>query len=628
MKKKSKIAIIAAIAIIVLIGVFCGKDIYNMVVFIGKKDFHAFGEYVKGKEIKAFIVIGLLQFLQIVFAVLPSEFAQVAAFLCFKPLEGLLLIYASVVLGSVAVFFISKLFKKYKNIADVNDTATLIDNKYEKKNLALTVFLLYFLPAIPYGIISYYASSKKIGFFPFLLITMFGCIPSILLTFVATRFATHWYMHKGIVALIVIIIVILIIMLIKNYSDKLDSYFVNNTYHKPNLFLFWFFKIPICLFLKLKYKIKIDTKETKKKKGPYVLLSTHQDFYDFAFAGFVTNHRINTVTARYYFYNKHLRRLLTAMGAFPKDLFNQDISSIKFMMNTIKHGSILLMMPEGRLSTVGVNEEISITTAKLVKKLGVDVCGMKTSGAYYSLGKGFRKSNVGRIDLKSFVILTKEELKELSVEQIYDRIVSSLAYDEAKFMKENPELTYKHYPNLKNMPGLIYSCPSCGAKSSFITNKDSISCNSCGLTLSMDKRYNFIKDNKVYDYPSLKDIHYHDLEVVREIIKDDNFSIQANVKLRSDYGKNKKIIEVGSGKVTFNKDEFIYKGTFDNKERTLIYPSKELWAVPFAISDSFEIYRNGEFFAFCPIDNPNETIRWVMFIEENFKLRYSDERKG
>ena len=58
----------------------------------------------------------------------------------------------------------------------------------------------------------------------------------------------------------------------------------------------------------------------------------------------------------------------------------------------------------------------------------------------------------------------------------------------------------------------------------------------------------------------------------------------------------------------------------------LEFSAKSLRAIPFAISDSFEIYRDGEFYAFNPVNNPKETIRWVMYMEENYNLRYKNER--
>lgn len=625
-KKKKYILIITAVLILGVL-ILCGKDIYTIANLLIKNDLQTLQQYLHEIRIKSFIVIGFFQFAQIVLAVLPSEFVQIAAFLSFGPIVGFLVIYCAVVLGSAVVYFVVRYGKNIEKHSEYEEKVNEIEKKYEKNSITMNVLLMYFLPAIPYGMISYYAANKKISFHRYLIITMIGVIPSILLTLIGTGLVKYWYFSGSIIAVLIVLIVILLIAMLTTYLKRLDNLYKNNLYRKPNFILFYLLRGPLYLFFKLRYKLHIDVCETKNKKGPYIMLSTHQSAYDFLFASIAMgNHRFNTIAARYYFYNKWLRRLLTALGAFPKDLFNQDVSAIKSIINTINHGQRLLMMPEGRLSTVGYNEEIVFSCAKLVKKLNVDVCGVRTSGAYYALGKGFKNNNIGRIDIESFVILTKEEVKDLSLEEIDRRISNALVYDDAKFMDDHPELEYKNLPDLSRIPGLIYYCPNCQSEASFSCQNGKVVCSHCHLELTLNKRYNLMENQEKYKYPTLKDIHLHDLELIREKVRDDNFEITTEVVLRSAHGKNNKIIPVGRGIITFNKDLFTYQGTLHEEDVKLEFSAKSLRAIPFAISDSFEIYRDGEFYAFNPVNNPLETIRWVMYMEENYNLRYKNER--
>lgn len=622
MKKRNRVFIFAAIIVLSCIVIFCSKDLYHIIKFIIKNDQSGLKAYLTAIRLKSVIIIGLIQIIQIIFAVLPSEFIQIASFLNFGPKVGFIIIYLAVLIGSIMAFFITKLFKSYNKNA--NNHTELIETKYKKTNITLTVFLLYFLPAIPYGIISYYASNKKISFLRFLLITMIGVIPSILMTLVGAGIFKRLYLKQGIIVLVIFLILSIILLLFNFFMKRLDKTYANNSYRKPNWFLFNFLRITICPSIKRKFKVVSDVSATKNKKGPYVLLSSHQSPYDFVFAGLACGRRrFNTVGARYFFYNKWLRRLLTAVGVFPKDLFNVDINAIKSILNTIKNNQILLLMPEGRLSTVGYSEEI-VSTSKLLKKLNVDVYGMKTNGGYYSCGKGF-KNNVGKIELKSFLIIHKEELNDLSLAEIDEKIKDSLHYDDAVFLEENKHLEFKKVPDLSKLPGLIYSCPECNSKNSLTVENNQLICTNCHLKLSLNKRYEFIKNNDYYKLRTLKEIHLNDLSKVKEFLANDDFKLSSEVILRSAHGKNNKIIPVGKGVITFTKDVFLYEGTMDDKEINLSFDSKTLQSIPFAIADSFEIYRDNEFYAFCPV-NKNEAIMWVMMIEENYKLRYQDEK--
>ena len=134
-----------------------------------------------GNSVKSQLIFVGIQFLQVLFAFIPGEFVEIAAGYIYGPFLGTVLCVIGVLPATCLIFGLTKLLgRKFTQITlDEKDLKKFSFLNYEKK-LKITFFLLYFFPGTPKDVITYFAGITKIKFLPFLLISVFCRIPSIL----------------------------------------------------------------------------------------------------------------------------------------------------------------------------------------------------------------------------------------------------------------------------------------------------------------------------------------------------------------------------------------------------------------------------------------------------------------
>ena len=175
--------------------------------------------------------------------------------------------------------------------------------------------------------------------------------------------------------------------------------------------------------------------------------------------------RVHFVAARLYFNHKLVGNLLSATGAFPKSMFTNDITSVKNCLKVIKNGEILAMMPEARLSTVGNFEDVQPSTYSFLQKMNVAVYVLNINGSYLSnpkWGKGLRKGAVVEAELNE--LFKAGELKDLSLDQIKDKIETSINYNEWDWLASHPEIQYKNKDLAEGIENVLTICPRCKEK--------------------------------------------------------------------------------------------------------------------------------------------------------------------
>ena len=115
--------------------------------------------------------------------------------------------------------------------------------------------------------------------------------------------------------------------------------------------------------------------------------------------------------------------MLTKAGCIPKSMYTPDLENVRNCLRVIKSGSVLAMMPEARLSTVGRFEDIQPGTYSFLKSAKVPIYSIKLSGNYLAdpkWGNGMRRG--GLVEAELDILFTVEELKALTVEQIKERV--------------------------------------------------------------------------------------------------------------------------------------------------------------------------------------------------------------
>ena len=166
---------------------------------------------------KSYLVVGILAMIQVVFTFIPAEPLHVVSGMSFGLLRGMAICFVGILLGNTIIYLLNKTFgNKLKEFFSTNVDFDFNLAKSSSK-IALIVIVLYCLPAIPYGIICFFAASMNMRYSKYILITGVGSIPSLILDVGLghVTMATSWVIS---IIVFVVIIVLLVLMGIYNYQ--------------------------------------------------------------------------------------------------------------------------------------------------------------------------------------------------------------------------------------------------------------------------------------------------------------------------------------------------------------------------------------------------------------------------
>ena len=269
------------------------------------------------------------------------------------------------------------------------------------------------------------------------------------------------------------------------------------------MFLYRLAAIIIRFLLKVLLGFKLNIDETvqgwKKEKRAFVILCAHPSELDATVllsAAFPNKARF--VTGAQQLYKGLQGKILRLLKIIPKRQFMADITAVKEMMKAVKEGYILGMMPEGRLSLDGTDNPIDISTAKLIKKLGVPVAFLIPRGTFWVKPSYYWSTLIlGKISADMFCLFTEEDLKNLSSEDILAKLNEACTYNESEALRGSGK-TYgrKNKPYMEKVSNLFYRCPSCGEFYTVSDNGRKIHCSSCGLDMNITHEMFFECEDK------------------------------------------------------------------------------------------------------------------------------------
>lgn len=615
-KKSSKIKLISALAmipILVLLGLllFTEENIALLHrVFTNDMTNEEIQMHLKGLGWRGQLTVSILSMLQVVIAVLPAEPVQVLAGLTFGFGMGTLFCMVGVLLGNTAIFLLYKLYgermRQYFDRKLDIDLSTVASSKL----LTLAIFILYFLPAIPYGMICFLAATTGMKYPRYIAVTMLGALPSVCIGVGLGHLAlaTSWILSVAVFA--VLLVIIALIMIKKDFifgkvnaliHTAKDPYSSKTTVRKS--YGEWKLSIGYFVFRLLTFtKIKLCLKKPPEPiEHPSIVLCNHGAFIDFAYAGTILKkEKPHFIVARLYFYHRWLGFLLRQIGAFPKSMFAMDTESAMNCVRVIKGGGVLAMMPEARLSTVGKFEDIQPSTFDFLKKMGVTVYTIKIAGDYLAKpkwGKGIRHGSLVEAEMQK--LFTPDELQALSVDEIRKRTEDALRYDEFEWLKAHPKLRYRSRRMAEGLENILTRCPVCGASYSIKTRGKRLFCEKCELSTEVNERYGF-KDGLPFENFAA----WYDWQVEKtasEIKGNEGYTLRAKVELRHASNNGKGLLSLaGKGECILTRDGLTYKGSEWGENVQKHFPTASIYRLLFGAGEDFEIYVGREIYYFTP----------------------------
>ena len=317
----------------------------------------------------------------------------------------------------------------------------------------------------------------------------------------------------------------------------------------------------LCKFALIGKKYKVEKINMEGLKPPYMLLSNHMYFIDFELAAMGTfPHRVNNVVNLDGYYRRPW--LMELIGSIGTRKFTADLHLIKSINKVLKRGDILSMYPEARYSPCGTTAYLPDSLGKLIKMNKVPVVVTIHRGNHLnSPFWNFRKKRRVPLHTTMTQILTSEQIKNMSVDEINEAVKKAFQYDDYRYQKEQGILIKEKY-RAEGMHKILYQCPHCMTESKMSSEGTEIFCTEC------NKRWNLNEDgtlsalNGETEFSHVPDWFEWQRTQVREQILKGEYSFADEVEIYSQ-PRCWKFEKLGKGTLTHDpKEGFIVEGFY------------------------------------------------------------------
>ena len=567
---------------------------------------------------RSYLVVGILSMLQVVFTFIPAEPLHVISGVSFGLIKGGLVCLIGIMLGNTIIYLLTKIFGQRLKDYFTSDSDFDFKSASNSNKVALIVILLYILPAIPYGIICFFAASMNMKYFKYILITGIGSIPSLILDVGLGHITmtTSWAVSIA-VFIAIIVLLLLMIKFKKPIFKKLNNY-VKKSQEKENRkvgnfnpFIFNVCGGAVYLYMNSRVKMKLKNNVGRLEK-PAIVLCNHGSFFDFVYSGkLLKQEKPHFMVARLFFQNKTLAKIIKSTGAFPKSMFATDVENLKNCLKVIANKEVLAFMPEARLSTVGKFEDIQDATYKFIKKMNVPIYTVKINGAYLARpkwGNGIRKGSLVEAELNK--LMSADECKNLGLDEFKSKIDNALNYNEWSWLESHPEIKYKDKRIAEGLENILSICPECHEKLTIKTHKNQITCEKCNMTATLDNRYQLsgVKFKTIAEW-----YEWQTNLIKEEISSSPTYTLSSKVELR-EFGTDGKHLtkHAGYGICELSREGLRYVGTKYNESFEKFIPLENIYRLLFGAGEDFELYYDDNILYFIPEDKRSCVLWYIV----------------
>ncbi len=373
------------------------------------------------------------------------------------------------------------------------------------------------------------------------------------------------------------------------------------------------------------YKYSFDKDEMKGRQ--VILLADHatKNAYKYVLHGYPYASP-NVIIGYPNIFVKGIFGLLLKGGIIPKKLYQADPRSILDMLKVLKLGGSLCIFPEGMQAAAGSTHPVFPGTANLIKKAGVAVVLCKSYGSYLVRPRYKKKENKGHQEYHYELLFTEEEIKELSVDQIYDKLIDRFRYNDFEWNKTARNKYYgkDNEPLAKGIEAILYRCPKCGAEFCLKTEGEDIICEKCNNTVTVNEYFDILPktESDVQPYESINEWFRHQRKLVMQEVQSE-FCYEYECEI-TDLHTEKLYADpfypCGEGKMTITNDLLRYVGTRHGEQVELEFDIKVVPSFYFTPNLENNLFYQGVYYGFRPKQDKRKVVKYMMLVEESHRL--------
>ncbi len=415
-----------------------------------------------------------------------------------------------------------------------------------------------------------------------------------------------------------------------NYKNKKRYKTAKYPIRQPKIivWLIWL----LCRMSLIGKKYKVEKVNMEGLKPPYMILSNHMHFIDFKLGAMATfPHRVNNVVSIDGFYRRPF--LLELIGAICTRKFTMDLHLIKSISKCLRRGDVVCMYPEARYSPCGTLSYMPESLGKLIKLNKVPVVVCKHRGNYlHSPFWNYRKKREVPMHTTFTKILTPEEIKTMSVEEINAAVKKAMDYNEYNYQRENGIKITEEF-RAQGLHKVLYQCPHCGVESKMDSEGAEVFCKECGKRWTLQEDGTLKANEGKTEFAHVPDWFEWERANVKEQIAKGEYNFSDTVDVYS-LPRCWKFEKLGEATLTHDINEgFVLKGFYNGQEyviRRSPIESNSLhieydycYIKPF---DCVDISTENDSF-YCYPTKENVVTKLAFATEELYRLAFEESQK-
>jgi 1-acyl-sn-glycerol-3-phosphate acyltransferase len=342
--------------------------------------------------------------------------------------------------------------------------------------------------------------------------------------------------------------------------------------------MFWKILIKIISIFDLwavKFKCNKINIDKLNKKEPCLILMNHSSFLDMEIAYSVLwNKTFNIVTTTDAFVGKNW--LLRQIGCMPTVKFLNDPLLVRNMISVLKQKRSILLFPEAGYTLDGTATTMPYALAKLVKFLKVPLATIITNGAHLRqpLFNKLRKRKV-RVTCDYKYVLSKEDIKNMSVDEIWEIIQKEFSFNNYEYQIEN-NIIIKEKDRAENLNSILYKCPHCKTEGMMKGYNNLLECEHCNIKYELKENGELQCINGETLFNTIPKWYKYQREEVKKEVENNQYLLDTDVDviiMKDTYS----LYEVGSGHLIHNIEGFNLK--LDDGSLDYNYSSKTSYSI-------------------------------------------------
>ena len=238
-----------------------------------------------------------------------------------------------------------------------------------------------------------------------------------------------------------------------------------------------------------KLKLGYQYKKAENLPENYIVLSNHVTDYDPILVG------LSFSRPMYFVASEHITRwgwIYKVLNFVFEPIIRYKAtvaaSTVMDILRKVRKGGNVCIFAEGVRTWDGVTAPVVPATAQLVKSSRCGLVTYRIEGGYFASPNWASSKNTrkGPICGAPVGIYTKEDLAKMSVEEI-DEIIKRDLHEDA-YARQKAEMHPYRGKNLaKGLESLVFLCPKCRAHNSLLSDKNTITCSSCGNSFTYNE---------------------------------------------------------------------------------------------------------------------------------------------